>query len=116
MKAVKTVEGNSNVKENFKTFFGESDMARFIELAELFEELEKTEAYKEIVLRIANFFSELERNEVRDSAYLFLGSVGPAFENPTFGMGDKLTLKAIAEAYGCAMRSDPGADGDACSR
>ncbi len=38
--------------------------------------------------------------EVRDSAYLFLGSIGPAFENTTLGIGDKLALKAIAGAYG----------------
>ncbi len=31
-------------------------MARFIELAELFEELEKTVSHKEIVGKIANFF------------------------------------------------------------
>ncbi len=31
-------------------------MARFIELAELFEELEKITSHKEIVRRIANFF------------------------------------------------------------
>lgn len=31
-------------------------MARFIELAELFEELEKITSNKEIVRRIANFF------------------------------------------------------------
>ena len=49
-------------------------MARFIELAELFEELEKITAHKEIVKKIANFFSELERNEVNDIAYLFLGA------------------------------------------
>jgi hypothetical protein len=31
-------------------------MARFIELAELFEELEKIRSHKEIVRKIANFF------------------------------------------------------------
>ncbi len=31
-------------------------MARFMELAELFEELEKITSYKEIVRKIANFF------------------------------------------------------------
>jgi DNA ligase-1 len=70
-----------------------------MELAELFEELEKTTSHKEIVWRIANFYSELEGKEVRYSAYLFLGSIGPAFENPTLEMGDKFALKAIAEAY-----------------
>ena len=75
-------------------------MARFIELAELFEELEKITSHKEIVKKIAIFFSELERNEVKDIAYLFLGSIGPAFENTTLGVGDKLACKAIAEAYG----------------
>jgi len=42
----------------------------------------------------------LERKEVKDSAYLFLGSIGPAFESTTLGIGDKLALKAIAVAYG----------------
>ena len=74
-------------------------MARFIELAELFEELEKITSHKEIVRKIANFFQELEGKEVKDSAYLFLGSIGPAFENTTLGVGDKIALKAIASAY-----------------
>jgi len=43
-------------------------MARFIELTELFEELEKITSHKEIVKKIAIFFSELERNEVKDLA------------------------------------------------
>jgi len=42
----------------------------------------------------------LEGKEVKDSAYLFLGSIGPAFESTTLGVGDKLALKAIAGAYG----------------
>ena len=46
------------------------------------------------------FFRRLEGKEVKDSAYLFLGSIGPAFENTTLGVGDKLALKAIAGAYG----------------
>lgn len=75
-------------------------MARFIQLAELFEELEKITAHKEIVKKIANFFYELERNEVKDIAYLFLGSIGLAFESITLGVGYKLACKAIAEAYG----------------
>ena len=75
-------------------------MAQFRELAEVFEELEKTTSHKEIVRKIANFYSMLEGKEVRDSAYLFLGSIGPAFENTALGIGDKLALKAIAGAYG----------------
>ncbi len=42
----------------------------------------------------------MEGKEVKDSAYLFLGSIGPAFESTTLGVGDKLALKAIAGAYG----------------
>ena len=83
-----------------KYFFREFIMARFIELAELFEELEKITSHKEIVKKIANFFYELERNEVKDIAYLFLAGIGPAFESTTLGVGDKLACKAIAEAYG----------------
>jgi DNA ligase-1 len=75
-------------------------MARFIELTELFEELEMITSHKEIINRIANFFYEIEGKEVKDSSYLFLGSIGPAFEDTTLGVGDKLALKAIAAAYG----------------
>jgi DNA ligase-1 len=42
----------------------------------------------------------LEGKEVKDSAYFFLGSMGPAFENTALEIGDKLALKAIAGAYG----------------
>ncbi|WP_269848753.1 ATP-dependent DNA ligase [Methanosarcina horonobensis] len=75
-------------------------MARFIELAELFEELEKITSHKEIVRKIAEFFSGLKGDEVKDSAYLFLGSTGPAFENITLGIKDRLAVRAIAGAYG----------------
>jgi DNA ligase 1 len=34
-------------------------MARFMELAELFEELDKISSHKEIVKKIANFFRSL---------------------------------------------------------
>jgi DNA ligase-1 len=53
-----------------------------------------------MVRKIANFFWELEGKEVKDSAYLFLGSIGPAFENTALGVGDKLAIKAIAGTYG----------------
>lgn len=75
-------------------------MARFKELAELFEELEKITSHKEIVNRIAGFFGRLKGDEVRDSAYLFLGSIGPAFEDTTLGIKDRLVTRAIAGAYG----------------
>lgn len=64
-------------------------MARFKELAELFEELEKITSHKEIVRKIGEFFREIKGNEVKDSAYLFLGSTGPAFENTTLGIKDR---------------------------
>lgn len=75
-------------------------MARFKELAELFEELEKITSHKEIVRKISEFFRGLKGNEVKDSAYLFLGSIGPAFENTTLGIKDNLAVRAIAGAYG----------------
>jgi DNA ligase 1 len=71
-----------------------------MDLAELFDEIEKITSHKEMVKKIANFFWELEGKEVKDSAYLFLGSIGPAFENTALGVGDKLAIKAIAGAYG----------------
>jgi len=75
-------------------------MARFKELAELFEELERITSHKEIVRKLAGFFGGLKGDEVRDSAYLFLGSIGPAFENTTLGIKDRLVTRAIAGAYG----------------
>ncbi len=76
-------------------------MVRFKELAELFEELEKTTSHREIVRRISEFFKNLKGDEVKDSAYLFLGSTGPAFENTTLGgIKDMLAIRAIAGAYG----------------
>ncbi|WP_292387752.1 hypothetical protein [Methanosarcina sp. UBA5] len=39
-----------------KRFFGNRVMARFIELAELFEELEKITSHKEIVRELLIFF------------------------------------------------------------
>ena len=53
---IKSGEESNIREENFKAFFGEGTMARFLELAELFEELEKITSHKEIVNKIANFF------------------------------------------------------------
>lgn len=75
-------------------------MVRFKELAELFEELERITSHKEIVRKLAGFFGGLKGDEVKDSAYLFLGSIGPAFENTTLGIKDRLVTRAIAGAYG----------------
>ena len=75
-------------------------MARFKELAELFEELEKITSHKEIVRKISEFFRGFKGNEVKDSAYLFLGSIGPAFESTTLGIKDNLAVRSIAGAYG----------------
>ena len=36
---------------------------------------------------------------MKDSAYLFLGSIGSAFENTMLGIKDKLAVRAIAGAY-----------------
>jgi DNA ligase-1 len=81
-------------------FLEKGSMARFKELAELFEELEEITSHKEIVRKIAEFFQGLKGDEVKDSAYLFLGSTGPAFENITLGIKDRLAARAIAGAYG----------------
>jgi DNA ligase 1 len=75
-------------------------MTRFKQLAELFEELEKITSHTEIVRKIAGFFGGLKGEEVKDSAYLFLGSIGPAFENTTLGIKDRLAVRAISGAYG----------------
>jgi len=45
-------------------------------------------------------FLGAEGKKVKDSAYFFLGSIGPAFENTALEIGDKLALKAISGAYG----------------
>lgn len=74
-------------------------MARFKELAELFEELEKITSHKEIIRKISEFFRGLKGIEVKDSAYLFLGTIGPAFEDTTLGIKDRLAVRAIAGAY-----------------
>jgi DNA ligase-1 len=44
------------LSENLKVFFREGTMPRFMELAEVFEELEKITSHKEIVRKIADFF------------------------------------------------------------
>ena len=56
MQSDKTGKRNNIVKENFKAFFGESAMARFMELAKFLRKLRKITSHKEIVGKIANFF------------------------------------------------------------
>lgn len=49
---------------------------------------------------LARFLPRLSPQEVRETAYLLSGKVGPSFSAPEFGMADKLIARAMAQAFG----------------
>ncbi len=72
----------------------------FIELAKVFESLEKTTKRLEMTSILADFFKKTDASQVRKIVYLLQGRVAPAYKGLDIGMGEKLVEQAIAKATG----------------
>ena len=75
------------------------DETSFQHLIELFLKLEKTTSHKKIIDQIASYFEKINVSDVKNSAYLVLGDIGPKFEDNDLGIGDKTALISIAQAF-----------------
>ncbi|MGA2393001.1 MAG: ATP-dependent DNA ligase [Candidatus Lustribacter sp.] len=75
-------------------------MSAFKELALVFERLGATSSSTAMIGILARFLPRLSPQEVRETAYLLSGKVGPSFSAPEFGMADKLIARAMAQAFG----------------
>ena len=67
----------------------------FAELAEYLDRLEKTASRLEMTRILAELFSKVTPEEGKIIAYLSQGLLGPKYNNPDTGMGDKQVVKAL---------------------
>ena len=72
----------------------------FLQLAELYEELEKTSSGNKMREILAGFFKKVPAEDIAVVAYLTLGSIAPSSEEVNLGMADKSVLKSLASAGG----------------
>lgn len=68
-------------------------------LARMFQKLEQTSSGTAMIGVLARFLPKLAPEEVRRTAYLLSGRIGPSFSSPEFGMADKMVARAIAQAF-----------------
>jgi DNA ligase 1 len=70
----------------------------FKQLAILFDKLEHTSSSTSMVTMLAHALPQLSAAEMRMTAYLLSGKVGPSFSTPELGIAEALAARAIAEA------------------
>lgn len=73
-------------------------MTLFFTVASAFRELEETSSRTGMVRTLASLLRALEAEEVRPVVYLLQGQLGPSYEAPQFGISEKLTARALAQA------------------
>lgn len=72
----------------------------FTQLADLYEELEKTSSGNQLREILAEFFKHVPHDDLKTITYLTLGSIASDYESVVLQMADKSVLKAIASAGG----------------
>jgi DNA ligase-1 len=72
---------------------------KFRELAEGFEELEKTSSGNKLREILSNFFKRVPKSEIRIVSYLVLGLIAPEYESTDFGIAERMMIRAVAKAY-----------------
>jgi DNA ligase 1 len=72
----------------------------FRELAEAFEQLERTSSRKQLTTILADLLRQVEADAIREVAYLLQGRVAPLYEPIEFGLGERSIEKAVSDAYG----------------
>ncbi|MEM3154741.1 MAG: ATP-dependent DNA ligase [Candidatus Woesearchaeota archaeon] len=71
---------------------------KFIELARLYEKLEKTSSYNAMKDILSSFLKKTPKNELEHVAYLTLGQIASQFHDINLGMAGKMVIKSIALA------------------
>ncbi len=69
---------------------------KFIELARLYEKLEKTSSYNTMRDILSTFFKKTPKDELEHAAYLTLGQIASQFADINLGMAGKMVIKSIA--------------------
>lgn len=71
----------------------------FSDLADYFEQLEKTSSRLSLIDILAELFSKVESLEVPMVCYLLQGRIAPFYEPIELGMAEKNVAASIARAY-----------------
>lgn len=72
----------------------------FSELAQYFENLEKTSSRLALIDILSQLFKETKANEIAEVTYLLQGRVAPFYEPTEIGMSEQLVAEALARAFG----------------
>ncbi len=84
-------------------------------MAGFFERLEQTPARNAMIEILAELYGEVDADESGQVTYLLQGRLAPTFVDLEFGLGDRLLLAAIAQAFGLerdAVEANFRASGD----
>ncbi len=73
---------------------------QFNDLAEVFEELEKTSSSLAMQEILAQFFAKIKKENIKIITYLLQGQISSEYESVVLNMAEKSVLKAIASASG----------------
>ncbi|VVB80959.1 DNA ligase [uncultured archaeon] len=73
---------------------------KFLELAKVYEELEKTSSYIAMKEILTKFFKKVSKDELGIVAYMSLGQIACQYADVNLGMADKMAVKSIALAGG----------------
>ena len=72
---------------------------KFHELAQYFDELEKTSSRNELVRILSELYKKVSPSEIGPVTYLIQGRLAPFFDPTEIGMGEKYVIQAIGNAY-----------------
>src|SRR3989442_4697782 len=72
----------------------------FAELSGYLDRLESTSSRNELVKTLAELYTKSSPDEIQPLTYLIQGRLVPFFEPVEIGLGEKLVIAAIAQAFG----------------
>jgi DNA ligase-1 len=76
----------------------------FSPIAEIFEDMHKTNSRLVLIDHLVTLFKSTPFITIKKIIYLLQGKLSPAYEGVELGLGEKLTIKAIAESSGISVK------------
>jgi DNA ligase 1 len=76
----------------------------FLTIAEIFEDMQKTRSRLLLIDHLVILFKTTQVNTIKKTIYLLQGKLSPTYEGVELGLGEKLTIKAIAESSGISIK------------
>ena len=76
----------------------------FLTIAEIFEDMQRTRSRLLLIDHLVGLFKSTSDNTIKKTIYLLQGKLSPTYEGVELGLGEKLTIKAIAESSGISVK------------